>query len=643
MHAERFAIAVDLTIGTDVFPIVGGNVLRLDLLANDYSVQGTLEFVAYDDKSSPDTLPEPFLSAEPSDVKITVEPNAPQFDEEPVPLVVTALVTERRMVERSYAWVQGEPVLVRRYIVEFADAAQVLWRQHFPLALRADVSWTEVLSEHAVEGITLENKLAASKQTRGVVCLPLRPEGGMDFYSFAAWFVAEQGGYWTYDADKAVHRWTDARPSVGSPALLRDTDVEGLELRWPAANRAAPRVRNVSTLATDTRDVASELALDGVYADRAMCTPQSADVDDAVELAERTLRPRKPQLHMNLAVFPCVPLAPGRGLKLASTRFSAELAAANTTWRVSSLHLSLRCDFDDLEVDRDTPARAFDTELRVVCDRADDAYAHLPAFSNPPYPIEVEGKIISPGNEAGDRWYAVHEDDDTGEIYYNVTIPLWNQDVRVPFEPGFFPGHVYAPTYKDARLLLSVWHGGVQLERMLDWGTDAKLPLDSQGNHVLFGKNATSQTELRHDYVDDKPVLTLNRSSVGDLELMEFRDGTLILQTWEDESQTEAAPTFDLTPEVALSQAQLEGSARKTTESIQSDFSGTSTELQGKLESAKTQTQTALDALTGELNGEVGQAKTALDGALSGMGASAAQIGSTATEAMSELRAAAKL
>jgi hypothetical protein len=59
--------------------------------------------------------------------------------------------------------------------------------------------------------------------------------------------------------------------------------------------------------------------------------------------------------------------------------------------------------------------------------------------------------------------------------------------------------------------------------------------MDTQGNHILFGKTATSQTSVQHVYVDDKPVLHMKRTSDKDTEMIKMVEGSLILETKEEE------------------------------------------------------------------------------------------------------------
>ncbi len=78
------------------------------------------------------------------------------------------------------------------------------------------------------------------------------------------------------------------------------------------------------------------------------------------------------------------------------------------------------------------------------------------------------------------------------------------------------------------------FHSG-RIERFLDWRPGARLPMDTQGNHILFGKTADSRTSVQHTYVDNKPELNIKRTSDKDTEMIKMVEGNLILETKEEE------------------------------------------------------------------------------------------------------------
>ena len=131
----------------------------------------------------------------------------------------------------------------------------------------------------------------------------------------------------------------------------------------------------------------------------------------------------------------------------------------------------------------------------------------------------------------------IYQDADTQRDQYKVTIPLWtNQQVVADFEPVFFSGHFFFPAYRNERVLVRLQLHSAAIDRFLDWRANARVPMDSQGNRLLMGQTATSQTTMSHSYVDSKPVLSVQRTSDKDLQIIKLAEGSLLLQTKQEES-----------------------------------------------------------------------------------------------------------
>jgi hypothetical protein len=171
-----------------------------------------------------------------------------------------------------------------------------------------------------------------------------------------------------------------------------------------------------------------------------------------------------------------------------------------------------------------------------------DVVVNLPAYQAPRYPQLVEGLIVADSAQEGDRSYMVVQDKESGLDYYRIKVPLWeDQQIEAPYHPYYSPGQLYFPAYHDSRVLLALYFDRAEISQFLDWGANVRMPLESQGNHLLFGKNATSETTMRHYYLDGRPVLTLGRYQSGDTELLELRDGSIVLQTKEEPSADSGA------------------------------------------------------------------------------------------------------
>src|SRR5262249_10308890 len=259
--------------------------------------------------------------------------------------------------------------------------------------------------------------------------------------------------------------------------------------------------------------------------------------------------------------FPELLLAPGTGIKLDGETFSAKLAGFGETLRVVDLELSARALDESAEFDLELDSTVYAIGLRARLEHQDEPPTRVPAFRTPRYPIELEGQIVSAVGDTGDRAYTVYEDDATSQDRYRVLLSTWNVTIEVPFTPLFQPGHLYFPAYRDARVLVVVSLDHARLTRFLDWGPSVRLPLASQGNHILFGKNATSETSMRHWYVDSLPELELRRAHSGNIGVVSVKQGAILIETFDDDSAAVGAATVSVQPDAAAAQASLEASS----------------------------------------------------------------------------------
>lgn len=638
MAADRLSIGVELTIGNDVFTCAGGNVSACELQLRPWGLTGSVTFRVWSDLKD-DALLDRFVTQDRTDVRLTIAGAMPVIETAPDPLVVRAVATDKAVFEASYVAVDETPVLARDYTVTFADAAQVLWRQHYPLLLRADTNPADVLGEQAVGGISQSIDVGDASIARHLVCLPLDASRGVSYYDFLVAYLDRVGAHLLHDYATGGVKLVDRKPSGGKAVLVRGPDVAATRVRFPATTRHSGQVRNGAADHAATVPVPQDQAVLGIKDEHLLITPLTGDVADRVLRETTRLRRRAPELVVDYTRWPTVPFWPGQAIGLAKPYISAELWATGKAFRVVSLDLRATTQASLGERDRDTPSRAYDMDLQSTWEVAADPHAHLPPHAGQAAPLLVEGKVICDGGEAGDRPYAVHEDADTGEWYYKVFVPLWNQKIRAPFRPAFLRGHFYAPLYKDERVLLSLGFDAAEIVRTLDWGKDVQLPLESQGNRILFGKNATSETALDHVYTDDKPVFSVRRTLGQDKQVLQMEEGTLFMEVCEDESLAEASATVDLTPEVSASKEELSGATSGAIGGIGGAFAGAKGELTGKLEESKTSVGGAVEALSGELSGVAGTAKAELQGALGAMADEVGALGAAATAAISELRA----
>jgi hypothetical protein len=215
---------------------------------------------------------------------------------------------------------------------------------------------------------------------------------------------------------------------------------------------------------------------------------------------------------------------------------------------------------------------------------------------------------------------------------------LWNKEIKIPFEPDFFTGHFYFPAYKHTRTLVALYFDCAEIDRFLEWGEDVRLPMDTQGNHILFGKNYESQTSMQHVYVDDKPLLSIERISGIDTELIKLEEGTLILQTKEDESKKTRKEKVDLTPKVESARFKMIAENEAATAQLRANFQASESEVTGELNRAVTEIRGELDAMDAEITGKVNEIMGGVEAAMRKLSEQADALKGQAEKTKAELK-----
>lgn len=644
MSAPAPATPSDPTLFTDslvialAFPgargqttVPGGNVKHLALRLEPYGFQGQVVF----------WMP----AGEGQDVHANVtDPDLLEFElaiskrhyleETPPPLACKGVVTARHFVEVAAKDVAGQPVLFREYTLELADAAQALWSQHHPDGVYARATLEKILAEHAPGQISLEMSWPALKAKRGIVCLGLGADQA-SFYDFLCWFTDEQQGHFSYDYGKKLFRLSDKKSSSATVlALAADVSAQTV-VHLPEPSRASVNVLNSHAHGTPKTSVTNAHGLDALARDVLLHTPLAQDSKDRGALEQRRLRPGKPELELRCGRLPEIYLAPGVAATLDPDEWSPHLQHAGQTLRTLSVQIEAAAVDDAPEHDLGAPFSDYRTRLtyRFECD--DDPRPRLPAYRTPRYPLRVEGKVLSTVGEDGDRAYMVYEDEATSRDHYQVLLPLWNATIDVPFQPGFQPGHLYFPAYKDARVMLELGFDWSRIEAFLDWGPRVRVPSTSQGNHILFGRNATSETSMRNWYVDAKPEFQIKRVHNGDTEVVTVKDGLVTIETYDDSSDDGLGiPTVSLKPDAEGAKAQAQGQTDLATDDLGSAVQGLGGQLGGEVEGAGATVKAQASALEADVRGRAQAASTALESA----GADADAASTRAHEVVSDAR-----
>lgn len=636
MFVEALRLVLDLVVKEKVVRIPGGNVKNCRLNLHSFGFEAAVDFwVHCDDREDP--LFKGFVQKDPIEARLSIQGVHNLPEPAPAPIVVKGLVTEKSVSEFSFEEVSGSPVLLRQYAIQFKDYAQVLWRQHFPTTLYTDAKMREVVKEHRVEGISLSMSWRVLEAERPMICLGLGQDEA-SFYDFLVWFIESHGGLFNFDYTDQFYLISDTKPEGGRPTGLRGPEVAQLTVRYPETPRFNRRLLNSSTELPIWVPVNQDGSISGISQDVLVRTPIAAELYGRRTSEAARLGAHGPELLVAFNQYPVATLSPGCLVYLMREFFSDRTYPVGNTFRAYDVCISAQAVNSQTDRDRDAAFTEYQVEMAASLELEDEPHQHLPPFRKPRYPISVEGKIVCDMGKSGDRLYMMYRDESTSQDFYKVNIPLWNKDVFVPFEPHFISGHFYIPAFKDSRVLVELHFDHATIGRLLDWGADVRLPLDGQGNHILFGKNSTSETSVKHVYEDGKPVLSIRRIKSGDIELIKMEEGGIVLETREDEALRKFAEEFDLTPKVAMSRAKLTMGTKAAITGVTGSFEKASSELTSDVAEAVTRTKVALQGMKQEVSAKTKEIDAKVTAAIGLLSEKTAAIKGDVEAAKAELK-----
>jgi hypothetical protein len=616
--------------------VPGANVKRLQLSLAPHGFRGEIAFWVRADEAG-ETLHQVLIGDAPIELAIGVA-RARYLGTPPPPLAVRGAVIARRFLELTTDDMAGRPVRFRRYAMELVDPARAAWSVHHPTAVATDKSLADVIRAQLVGEMALDVAWPELAQKRAMIGLGLG-EDDASFHDFVLWTAASRAGHFLLDYATRKYQLADGKPRVAQPAVLERDDVAELEVALPEPVRHQQRFLNSWTGMDAVTSVELAQARPPITRDVLVHTPIPREVSGLVDRDARRLATGMHEIAVEFRRFPELLLAPGAGLTLDDDSFSAKLTGFGESLRVVELELSARALDESAEFDLELTSTTYAIELRARLEHEDDPRTRVPAFRTPRYPFEVEGAIVSAIGETGDRAYTVYEDAATSLDRYRVKLATWNVTIEVPFTPLFQPGHLYFPAYRDARVVVAIGLERARLTSFLDWGPSVRLPLATQGNHILFGKNATSETSLRHWYVDSLPELQLRREHSGNIGAMTVKQGAIVIETFDDDAAGAGGTTVSVQPEAAAAQASLEASSSVAVSDLDGSVTGAAGELDGKVDEATAAVGQSVTALKTDVKSAVGDTNATLRGLADEAEAQGARARNAVSDARAQLAA----
>lgn len=542
MFADSLDASLTLTISGTSFAIPGGNIKGFRIRAYPYGFTCRASFVVSSEKET-DSLLASFTLTDLIQAKITLTPHFPPQDTTLTPLSLTGLVTDKAiLLERTVEHVilTGQPVLYRHYEIVFSDPAQVLWGQHHPFDLLVNKSMKDVIDAHKGDKISITYNWSVLETAHPVNTLPLGIEmRNGSFYDFLMWYVFTQDGIWSYSSQDNTYSLLAAKSADGQAVAVDALDIDNWGIRFPETIRYNVNLLNAYSENPQKQAITQDQAATSITRDYMGRFPVAQDFTNRQTLETNRLRVRGHELHLSFRRFPTLNFYPGCLVKLEGGLWSSNIFPYGKTYRVRDIILDGEPENPELTADHNLAFSNFTMNMESILEPQDEKYVSLPPFTSPSFPIFVEGKVLSEQGEQNAETFQIYQDSNTQQNQYKVTIPLWsNQQVVAAFEPVFLPGHFFFPAYKNERVLVRLSLNTASIEGFLDWRANAQLTMDSQGNRILMGQTATSQTAVSHTYVDSKPVWSVERTSDKDLQVIKLAEGSLLLQTKQDESSS---------------------------------------------------------------------------------------------------------
>jgi hypothetical protein len=456
---DRLALGLTLT-GATTQEVDGSEIKRIDLHLTNAGWSGTIEFDIYDDAKgggdNSDTFKPSYLQS--TLIQVTLRIAEHQSDKKDLPappLALKGLVTKRALREFP---VRARPlesqIMTRRYRIEVADAAQVLWRQHHPCRLYADKTMKYILNEQKSDLIQFNcswSWVDRAPYKTPMVFFALDPSiGPASFYDWVMWYVDRHRLIWTYNCRTNEYSieetktatgtaigvdWRNFLPDRSDPSPSKTILALDLAVRpdqLPTGKKAelrprdddyemyergytidVPEVPRYSGAVLDScRDPVykPELIENPKIADpmikrhTLLRTPLSADITQRVALERARMVPNpEPELSLCFNRVPIKPLFPGDLAEFTSPEWNADAwPVEQQLFRVYDVVLRAHAaDIAELAGYRQVHARyKVDYIARLEVAR-DLTTPRLPAFVEPTYPVYVEGRILSTINAAG--------------------------------------------------------------------------------------------------------------------------------------------------------------------------------------------------------------------------------------------------
>ncbi|MCD9458098.1 hypothetical protein [Marinibactrum halimedae] len=534
---------VHVQIGSHVEKIPGGAIEHFEVEMEMYGFSGSLSF-SYDADLRKDTLISHFATEQIILLSIKFIP-AIIYDEEVKPVCLKGIVREKSVAERRSDNISSQPILNRSYTVVFSDPATVLWSQHFPCELYVKQSMRQVIEKNITKEIDLDFKHAALNEVKPMIAVGLGKTmpyhslntGGcyeVSFYDFLLSYIETIHGVWFYDYEKQHYSILEKKPTPDKTEKFTPESVAMLRSYWPETPRHNLQLMNGIATGNDRVDFSIEHAHKSIRHDHLYREVLPKQFDKIKKVDEKQYKLHGAELHGAFSQWPLETYFPGCAFAVDELHWGKNALYAKKRYRCYKIIVSATQTEGSKKESEITDSGTFRLHYSFYAELESSPKRRRPIYEVPSGPFFVEGKIVSSIGDAKDQTYQIQESKESGLIEYEVLIPLFGKKIRVQFEADNQHPHFYFPLYKDTRVLLAMDMYKASIIKVLEWGRGVRLSPETQGNHLLLGKQDKDQTSINHVYQNGKPEFSIKRTKNRDTELITLKEGTLILQTKEE-------------------------------------------------------------------------------------------------------------
>ncbi len=481
-------------------------------------------------KLSPIIAPIPAIVGTPTLLEPGISPNGPLV---PIEMLLTGVITSHTVSEHTSYESSDIIVSFREYCIEFCDPAQALWKEHFPIALYTRSSVSDVIKKNSNLLINVKVKSTTLSVPQDQIFLGLNKQNRLSerasFYDWLMWRLDETDHVFSYDYSQNIYQILE-RPKRPKPFQVFAADIAKIITTRPLGRFYQETLMNDSARIAATQPILNLLALSPLRQDRWFHTPTPLEFE--AEYAKRFARFSQPtpSFVVYFKRFPSRPFPPGVGIDFhldpidfPNHKFVIPKDAKKTN-RVFRMQLNLETTEDDvLPKFKGRSTGMFRCSLSVHLQSGRDTEPRLPRYTQPYYPMEVEGIVWSMIGMPGTQVWENQTDILTGQQYYEIQLPVFGcQRVKTPFVPNQQPGQFFFPAYRKERVLVSLYYDRSELARYLDWRPMGTLPSLVQGNQLMMGQDFTNGAKHTLVYEKDVPEYIIQRQRYSSVQFIRF-------------------------------------------------------------------------------------------------------------------------